>query len=155
MKTWKQYKRKGLSEMREYKECDDMNGVSVSEEDANNGSPKVGDMIARNPKNHKDQWLVAEKYFTDNLELADAVCDSEEAEEQVADQQKAIEEWKSDYKDRLKEIQKLKAQVAELKSKNKELRKTLKQIEGIVTNPLQRRSYLEEIYNVIAKAKKV
>lgn len=26
-------------------------------------------MIARNPKNHNDQWLVAEEYFNDNLEL--------------------------------------------------------------------------------------
>lgn len=25
-------------------------------------------MIARNPKNHEDQWLVAEKYFKDNFE---------------------------------------------------------------------------------------
>jgi hypothetical protein len=27
-------------------------------------------MIARNPKNHADQWLVAKKYFEDNLEEA-------------------------------------------------------------------------------------
>jgi hypothetical protein len=27
-------------------------------------------MIARNPINHDDQWLVAKKYFEDNLELA-------------------------------------------------------------------------------------
>jgi len=25
-------------------------------------------MIARNPKNHLDQWLVAEQYFNDNFE---------------------------------------------------------------------------------------
>lgn len=25
-------------------------------------------MIARNPKNHEDQWLVAKKYFEDNFE---------------------------------------------------------------------------------------
>jgi hypothetical protein len=25
-------------------------------------------MIARNPKNHDDQWLVAAKYFADNFE---------------------------------------------------------------------------------------
>ena len=42
--------------------------VSISVEDLANGSPKIGDMIARNPKNHKDQWLVAEKYFKDNFE---------------------------------------------------------------------------------------
>lgn len=42
--------------------------ISISQEDINNGSPKVGDMIARNPKNHRDQWLVAEQYFKDNFE---------------------------------------------------------------------------------------
>ncbi len=42
--------------------------VSISDADKNNGSPKVGDMIARNPKNHTDQWLVAEQYFNDNFE---------------------------------------------------------------------------------------
>ena len=34
----------------------------------NNGSPKIGDMIARNPKDYSDQWLVAEQYFKDNFE---------------------------------------------------------------------------------------
>ena len=29
---------------------------------------KPGDMIARNPKNHDDQWLVAAAYFADNFE---------------------------------------------------------------------------------------
>lgn len=42
--------------------------VSISVEDLANGSPKIGDMIARNPKNHNDQWLVAEQYFEDNFE---------------------------------------------------------------------------------------
>jgi len=42
--------------------------VSISDADRQNGSPKIGDMIARNPKNHNDQWLVAEKYFKDNFE---------------------------------------------------------------------------------------
>lgn len=45
--------------------------ISVSSEDLKNGSPKKGDMIARNPKNHNDQWLVAEKYFNDNFESID------------------------------------------------------------------------------------
>lgn len=70
MNNWKQYKRKGLSEMRPYVEGEDLSGVSISEADRKNGSPLAGDMIARNPKNHGDQWLVAKKYFDDNLELA-------------------------------------------------------------------------------------
>lgn len=70
MSTWNNYKRKGLSEMRPYTEGEDVSNVSISEADRQNGSPKVGDMIARNPKNHDDQWLVAKQYFEDNLELA-------------------------------------------------------------------------------------
>ena len=42
--------------------------VSISDADLQNGSPKIGDMIARNPKNHNDQWLIAEQYFKDNFE---------------------------------------------------------------------------------------
>lgn len=42
--------------------------VSISDVDKANGSPKIGDMIARNPKNHLDQWLVAKEYFEDNFE---------------------------------------------------------------------------------------
>lgn len=67
---WKQYKRKGLSEMRPYVVGEDLAHVSISKPDQENGSPKQGDMIARNPKNHEDQWLVAKKYFEDNLEPA-------------------------------------------------------------------------------------
>lgn len=42
--------------------------ISISEEDLKNGSPKIGDMIARNPKNHNDQWLVAKEYYETNFE---------------------------------------------------------------------------------------
>lgn len=68
--NWKQYKRKGLSKMRPYVEGEELSRVSISAADRDNGSPKIGDMIARNPINHDDQWLVARKYFEDNLELA-------------------------------------------------------------------------------------
>lgn len=70
MNDWKRYKRKGLSEMRPYVAGEDVSGVSVSDADRQNGSPREGDMIARNPKNHADLWLVAKKYFEDNLEPA-------------------------------------------------------------------------------------
>ncbi len=56
--------------MREYEIGEDVSHVSISDEDRKNGSPKAGDMIARNPKNHADQWLVARKYFEGNLEPA-------------------------------------------------------------------------------------
>jgi len=45
-----------------------MKMVSVSLVGHQAGSPKAGDMIARNPVNHNDQWLVAAKYFQDNFE---------------------------------------------------------------------------------------
>ena len=78
---FKQYRRTQIAEMRpvESWECrafhtslaelrSEGSIVSISQEDLKNGSPKIGDMIARNPKNHNDQWLVAEQYFKDNFE---------------------------------------------------------------------------------------
>ena len=67
---FKQYRKKQIAELRPYAEGDDMTNVSVGPEDAKAGSPKVGDMIARNPKNHADQWLVTAQYFADNFEEA-------------------------------------------------------------------------------------
>lgn len=66
--VFKQYRRKSIAEMRPWNPGDDMTGVSVSAEDTKAGSPKMGDMIARNPANHADQWLVAAAYFEDNFE---------------------------------------------------------------------------------------
>lgn len=84
MKEFKEYKRTSIAEMRPVTDYDIevynkhagelivMNEkrvvkVSISVEDLANGSPKSGDMIARNPKNHNDQWLVDEKYFKENF----------------------------------------------------------------------------------------
>jgi len=72
MSEFKRYRRKSISEMRPYVEGEVLDSkVSISEADIIAGSPKLGDMIARNPKNHDDQWLVAKEYFEDNLELID------------------------------------------------------------------------------------
>ena len=68
MSEFKQYRRKQIAELREYREGDDLCCVSISVEDDLDGSPKSGDMIARNPKNYKDKWLVSKKYFKDNFE---------------------------------------------------------------------------------------
>ena len=83
MSNFKTYKRIQIAEMREVTEFD-LKGfendktihslqdtefkVSISDSDLKNGSPKIGDMIARNPKNYNDQWLVAQQYFNDNFE---------------------------------------------------------------------------------------
>ena len=68
MSEFKKYRRKQVAELREWEPDDDMTRVSVSAADLEAGSPKPGDMIARNPKNHEDQWLVAADYFRDNFE---------------------------------------------------------------------------------------
>lgn len=67
---FKQYRRKEMAELRPYTEGEELpENVSISQVDKDAGSPKPGDMIARNPKNHNDQWLVAKQYFEDNFEL--------------------------------------------------------------------------------------
>lgn len=65
---FKQYRRTGLSEMRPYIKGEDLTKISVSKED--DPDADMG-MIARNPKNHEDQWYVARQYFEDNLELVE------------------------------------------------------------------------------------
>jgi len=81
MSDFKQYRRTQIAEMRAVTDKDvtsflaynrlvveEAIEVSISKEDLITGSPRIGDMIARNPKNHKDQWLVSEEYFKDNFE---------------------------------------------------------------------------------------
>jgi hypothetical protein len=70
MSEFKQYRRKRNAELRPYVQGENMDGISVSDADAKAGSPKAGDMIARNPENHEDRWLVAAQYFADNFEAA-------------------------------------------------------------------------------------
>lgn len=64
------YRKKGTQPMFPWSESTDMARVSISDEDKQNGSPKPGDMIAFNPDNKEDRWLVAEEYFRKNYELA-------------------------------------------------------------------------------------
>ncbi len=76
VKLWNEFVRTGVAEMRvlTYTEVADgplalvLNDISISKEDEDAGSPKAGDMIARNPENHDDMWLVAAKYFKENFE---------------------------------------------------------------------------------------
>mgnify|MGYP001610612667 CR=1 FL=1 len=70
MSDFIQYRRKQIAELMPWTPGFDMSRVSVSAPDKEAGSPKAGDMIARNPKNHDDQWLVAAAYFADNFESA-------------------------------------------------------------------------------------
>lgn len=41
--------------------------VSISDADLESGSPKIGDMIAVNKYNPKDQWLINEGYFHEHF----------------------------------------------------------------------------------------
>lgn len=68
MSEFKQYRRKQIAELRPYLDGESMEGISISQPDKDAGSPRAGDMIARNPKNHSDKWLVAAQYFHDNFE---------------------------------------------------------------------------------------
>lgn len=71
MSDFSPYRRKQIAELRPYQDGEQLSPrVSISAADLEAGSPKVGDMIARNPKNHDDQWLVAAQYFADNFEVA-------------------------------------------------------------------------------------
>ena len=66
---FKKYRRTQIAEMTPWKPgLIELGEVSVSKPDFEAGSPKLGDMIARNPKNHADKWLVAAQYFADNFE---------------------------------------------------------------------------------------
>jgi hypothetical protein len=69
---FKQYRRKQIAEIRAYVPGEVLSDrVSISAADRDAGSPKLGDMIARNPKNHDDQWLIAKDYFDENFEEID------------------------------------------------------------------------------------
>ena len=64
----KNYRKKAVQPMYPWTPSAEMSGVSVSDADAINGSPKEGDMIAVNPIDPSDKWLVAAQYFRDNYE---------------------------------------------------------------------------------------
>ena len=71
--AFRQYRRSAIAELRPVTDTEIMNNkcvpfISISPVDKENGSPKIGDMIARNPQNHNDQWLVAAEYFEANFE---------------------------------------------------------------------------------------
>ena len=122
MSKWKEYRRKGASQMRDYEEGEMLNSeVSISDADVKNGSPKIGDMIARNPKNHEDQWLVAKAYFEDNLEpieINDSVADFSDFDSILND----FRQWQAKWdlysnKKTFKKPQSLNDFIVEMKSK--------------------------------------
>lgn len=67
-------KAKGI-ECEPWREGADMGRVSVSDADREAGSPRVGDMIARNPENADDRWLISAAFFRANYEAGDGEPD--------------------------------------------------------------------------------
>ena len=63
------YRKKAIQEIIPWEVNIPMALVSVSEADKNNGSPKIGDMIAFDQKNPTDMWLIAEEFFANNYEF--------------------------------------------------------------------------------------
>ena len=63
---YKQYRKKTPIDVMPWSEDIDMSGVTVNPNDRYAGSPKLGDMIGRNPNNHADRWLISERYFAES-----------------------------------------------------------------------------------------
>ena len=55
-----------IAQFRPYRPGEDMTHIYVS--DTFTGSPKYGDIIVRDPKNHNDQWLITQQFFWDHYE---------------------------------------------------------------------------------------
>lgn len=97
MNEFKQYKRKGLSEMRQLVWGEDLSGISISDPDKElkKEFPSVfmQGYIARNPKNHADMWYVAKDYFDENLEPVESRLSVEVTYEMIQDE--AIEHYRN------------------------------------------------------------
>jgi len=96
---WAYYRRTGLSEMRPYVLDEDLGGISVSDPDLEFMSISVvqgrdpGGYIARNPKNHADQWYVAQAYFDANLEPLDEPATARDEAAELRAALEAVWSW--------------------------------------------------------------
>lgn len=62
------FRKTSVQEMSPWTPFTDMSGVSVTQVDKDNGSPKIGDMVAVSLHDPADKWLVSEQLFNDNYE---------------------------------------------------------------------------------------
>lgn len=91
---FKQYKRKGLSEMIKWEDVPkgDRTLCSISDVDQQlflqNPEEFESGYMARNPKNHNDTWYVSKKYFDDNLEEVSEVTINKTLHNTTANQAK-------------------------------------------------------------------
>ena len=63
-----QYSRITIVEMRPYVVGEDMTSIYVDAALAEHGHPKEGDMIARNPRDRDEMWLMTKENFSANFE---------------------------------------------------------------------------------------
>ena len=70
---FKHYRNSALTEMEEWSSETDMEQVAISDEDLAAGSPKTGDMIARDPYDYSNMWLIAHAYFLEDYVQAEAL----------------------------------------------------------------------------------
>ena len=61
------YRRRTIAELRPYLPGEDLSRVSVGDNCTAAGGPVNGDMIARDPFNHDDQWIVLASYFAEHF----------------------------------------------------------------------------------------
>jgi len=76
MSKFKKYQRIQIAELRPVTDEEVMSrhlasNISMSMEDKEKGHPYIGDMVARNPENHNDQWLVTKEHFKKNFKPID------------------------------------------------------------------------------------
>lgn len=74
MAEWKQYRRMNTAEMRPVVPGEDLSKISISAPDAFLMGSDIDafnrGFVARNPKNHDDQWYISRAYFDANFEQA-------------------------------------------------------------------------------------
>ena len=64
----KLYRKRGTVECERWTPGIDMTDVSISKADKENGSPRDGDMIAADPENPADRWLISAAWFKRHYE---------------------------------------------------------------------------------------
>lgn len=67
-RTFRLHRMKRTTPMRPWVEGEDMTGIAVDATTAAEGGPQPGDMVAHNPGNPQDQWLVRADHYRMHFE---------------------------------------------------------------------------------------
>ena len=68
--SYKKFNNTTVFEITKWDEDFIMSGVLIGPADVENGSPKKGDVIARDPKDHSQKWLINKSDFKSNFKIA-------------------------------------------------------------------------------------